>query len=292
MSENPSNQLAGLRFHRLGKMYHYDASHIDDLRIGDKVIVSTSRGSEMAEVVSIEVSESGRTASGSRKPIDHKASARELVLRMKWTKRQDEVLEVGRQSIRERGLKGVKLVRVEFSYDGKRLTMYYSAEGDERINFKRLQKSLQATYRQTKIDFRKIGPRDVAQVLRGMGACGQDERCCSKFINDFSPITIKMAKAQGISLNPQEITGMCGRLRCCLMHEYSLYIEASKGMPKKGKKVMSPQGVGKVIDIMPLKRSVLIVLEQGTRVELGVDEIEPYKPGAQPGKPVEDGEKK
>jgi cell fate regulator YaaT (PSP1 superfamily) len=121
-----------------------------------------------------------------------------------------------------------------------------------------------------------IGPRDVAKYLGGMGACGLETRCCSKFLTDFSPISIKMAKEQGISLTPTEITGMCGRLRCCLVYEYEQYMEARKGLPKRGKRVMTPIGPGKVSDVIPLRQVLLVELDQGIRREFNNDEIRPW----------------
>jgi cell fate regulator YaaT (PSP1 superfamily) len=118
----------------------------------------------------------------------------------------------------------------------------------------------------------------VAKIVGGMGACGLEERCCSKFLTEFSPISIKMAKAQGVSLNPQEITGMCGRLRCCLVYEYEQYVEARKNLPKHKKRVITPMGVGKVIDVLPLRQAVVVFLEEEKRrVEFLKHEIQPYE---------------
>jgi cell fate regulator YaaT (PSP1 superfamily) len=109
-----------------------------------------------------------------------------------------------------------------------------------------------------------------------MGACGLEERCCSKFLTEFSPISIKMAKAQGISLNPQEITGMCGRLRCCLVYEYEQYVEARKTMPKRNKRVITPAGEGRVAEVLALKQSVIVALDDGKRAEFYLHELQPY----------------
>jgi len=115
---------------------------------------------------------------------------------------------------------------------------------------------LQRSYK-AKVELRQVGPRDVAKLIGGMGACGIP-RCCSTHLTDFSPISIKMAKAQGISLNPSEITGMCGRLRCCLMYEYDQYVEAIKTLPKRKKKVITPMGEGRVVQILPLRQTVIV----------------------------------
>jgi len=177
----------------------------------------------------------------------------------------------------ELGLQAIKITKAEYSYDGSRLMFLYSSEGDDKINLNPLQKEMKRSHRKAKIEFRHIGPRDVSKILGGMGACGLVERCCSMFLSEFSPISIRMAKAQGISLNPQEITGMCGRLRCCLIYEYEQYVEARKKLPKKKKRVVTPLGEGKVIDVLPLKEAVIVAFEDGKRVEFLRDEIQPYE---------------
>jgi cell fate regulator YaaT (PSP1 superfamily) len=122
-----------------------------------------------------------------------------------------------------------------------------------------------------------VGPRDVAKLLGGMGACGLENRCCSTFLTAFSPISIKMAKEQGISLTPTEITGMCGRLRCCLVYEYEQYVEARKQLPKRGKRVGTPMGEGRVVDVYPLKESVIVELDQGAQREFMKHELQPLE---------------
>jgi cell fate regulator YaaT (PSP1 superfamily) len=122
---------------------------------------------------------------------------------------------------------------------------------------------MQAVYPNQQVGVRQIGPRDVAKLLGGMGACGLETRCCSMFLTEFSPVSIKMAKEQGISLNPDEITGMCGRLRCCLVYEYEQYVAARKTLPKRNKQVLTPKGQGKVVDVNPLKESVFVEVKEG-----------------------------
>jgi hypothetical protein len=166
----------------------------------------------------------------------------------------------------------IKLVKAEYSFDGKRLTFLFSAE--ERKDTKALRRRLSRTFR-ARVELRQIGPRDVAKIIGGYGACG-DPRCCSTFLTEFSPISIRMAKAQGVSLNPTEITGMCGRLRCCLLYEYEQYVAARKNLPKQGKRVGTPFGEGKVISLLPLKEAALIDLGE-RRVEVHREEIVPLK---------------
>jgi cell fate regulator YaaT (PSP1 superfamily) len=267
-------RLLGVRFQELGKIYHFEASPQDDLRPGDFVLVSTSRGREMAQVVQL-VESPGKPPEGGWKPIERRATAQELVTRRQWQRRELEVMIECRAKAAELKLRGVKIAKAEYSYDGSCLIFLYASEGDEKVDLKDLRREMQAILRRTRIEMRQIGPRDVAKILGGMGACGIEERCCSRFLTDFSPISIKMAKAQGISLNPQEITGMCGRLRCCLVFEYEQYAQARKQLPKRNKRVLTPLGEGRVVEVMPLKSSVIVALEDGKRAEFLKHELQP-----------------
>ena len=176
-------------------------------------------------------------------------------------------------------LDGVKIVAAEYNYDGTRLAFLFSTESEDKVDLKSLKKDMQDLYPNTHTEMRQIGPRDVAKLLGGMGACGLETRCCSKFLTDFSPISIKMAKEQGISLTPEEITGMCGRLRCCLVYEYEQYAEARKQLPKRNKHVVTPRGEGKVMDVLPMSNKVIVALETEERtqwVTFDKDEIQPW----------------
>jgi len=269
-------RIAALRFQPLGKLYHFDATDIADVRPGDYVIVSTSRGREMGEVVGF-VDDPDAPADGGWKKVERLATAAELVLRQQWQRRELEAMIECRAKAAEVGLRNLKIAKAEYSYDGSRIAFLFVTEGDEKPDLKDLRKQLQRIYRHTEVELRQVGPRDVAKILGGMGACGLEERCCSRFLSEFSPISIKMAKAQGISLNPQEITGMCGRLRCCLVYEYEQYVEARKTLPKRNKRVVTPLGEGKVYDVVPLKQAVIVVLEDGRRAEFRMHEIQPYE---------------
>jgi cell fate regulator YaaT (PSP1 superfamily) len=275
MGQKETQRIIGIRFHPLGKLYHFSAPQKQDIQSGDYVIVATSRGEEMGQVIMFSPKGEKRK-NGEIKPIERVATPQDLVMRRMWQRRELEAMINCRAKAAEMGFKAVKIVKAEYSYDGSRLNFLYSSEGDEKIDLVPLQKALKRSHRKAKIDFRQIGPRDVSKILGGMGACGLEERCCSKFLSEFSPISIRMAKAQGISLNPQEITGMCGRLRCCLIYEYEQYTEARKQLPKKKKRVVTPLGEGKVIDVLPLKQAVVVVLEDGKRLEFLKHELQPY----------------
>lgn len=268
--------IVGIKFNPVGKVYHFDAAKLTDIKVGDYVIVSTSKGRELGEVVQI-LTSGDEGARGKHKPVERRATPRDLVMRRMWQRRELEAMIDCRAKAAELGLTTLKIVRAEYSYDGSRLTFLYNSEVEDVADPQELYQEMRKAYSKARIDFRQVGPRDVAKILTGMGACGLAERCCSKFLTEFSPISIRMAKAQGISLNPSEITGMCGRLRCCLMYEYEQYVEARKKLPKIKKRVMTPKGEGKVIDLLPLKEAVVVQLEEGQRVEFYKHEIQPYE---------------
>lgn len=281
MSEAPQIQTApnplivGIRFQKIGKLYHFDATKEPELKPGDYAIVETSRGVQIGQVVQ-RLDQPPAPPQGTWKAIERKASERDLETYKGWQKKEIEAMIEARAASVKLNYKGVKIVKAEFSFDGKSLTFLYNTEKDEDMDLGRLRKEMQQLYKQSVIETRRVGPRDVAKILGGLGACGLESRCCSTFLTDFSPISIKMAKAQGISLDPAEITGMCGRLRCCLIYEYEQYVEARKTLPKRGKEVQTPLGKGKVLDVVPLKQAVMVGLADGKRAEFLKHEIEPW----------------
>ena len=252
--------IVGIRFSKVGKVYHFDAAPVPDLMVGESVIVDTARGRQIGEVTQ-QIENPPPPPEGSWKPIERKATPADLLLRQTWMQKQTEAMINCRARAAELQLAGVTIVSAEYSFDGTRLALMFSTETEDKVDLKSLRKDMQKLYPQTQVEMRQIGPRDVAKLLGGMGACGLETRCCSKFLTEFSPISIKMAKEQGISLTPTEITGMCGRLRCCLIYEYEQYVAARKELPKRGKRVVTPDGEGKVLDIYPLRNVVLVELE-------------------------------
>jgi cell fate regulator YaaT (PSP1 superfamily) len=268
--------IIGIRFQRVGKIYHFDASNHSTLMVGDFAVVETSRGNQLGEVVQI-VQNPTPPPEGAWKPIQRIATPRDLVLRQIWQKKELEAMIECRARVAELGIQGVKIVASEFSFDGERLSFLYSTEADTKIDLRNLRNVMQRLYPRSHVEMRQIGPRDVAKLLGGMGACGIANRCCSMFLTEFSPISIKMAKEQGISLSPSEITGMCGRLRCCLVYEYEQYIEARKELPKRGKRVVTPMGEGKVIDVYPLRQYVVVLLDKGTQHEFSHSDVQPWE---------------
>jgi cell fate regulator YaaT (PSP1 superfamily) len=268
--------IVGIRFQKVGKIYHFDASSAGDLAVGDHAVVETSRGRQLGEIVQI-LEDPAPPPEGTWKPIQRKATPRDLVLRQMWQQKELEAMINCRAKAAELRLEGVKIVAAEFSFDGMRLSFLFSTETEGKADLKNLRGLMQRLYPRSKVDLRQIGPRDVAKILGGMGACGLENRCCSMFLTEFSPISIKMAKEQGISLTPSEITGMCGRLRCCLVYEYEQYVQARKELPKRGKIVITPQGNAKVLDTYPLKNSVLVELESGVQTEYAQADLQPWE---------------
>ena len=265
-----SELVAGVRFQKIGKLYHFDFSGHPDLKQGDYVIVDTRRGRQMGQVMGFTAPDEGRTARRILRP----ATARDHVLRQHWDAKGDEALETCREAASNlRRMSEVKFVAAHYNYDGSVVTFLFSAE--QKIDTSVLQKRLQRKF-EARIEMRQIGPRDVAKLLGGFGACGIT-RCCSTFLTDFSPISIKMAKAQGISLNPSEITGMCGRLRCCLVFEYEQYVEARRQLPRRNKRVGTPHGEGRVLDQLPLRDAVLVEVGEGVRKVVEREDIIPLE---------------
>lgn len=274
MGITTSQMIVGVRFTKVGKLYHFDASAHPELTAGDYVIVETTRGRQIGQIMGIVPPE--KMEQSSVKPIKAPATARDLMMKRLWEAKEVEALIECREAATELGgFNGVKFIKASYSYDGAVASFLFTAEDEEmNINTTRLRKRLEQKMR-TRIDMHRIGARDSARLLGEYGACGAP-RCCATHLTEFSPISIKMAKAQGISLNPSEITGMCGRLRCCLIYEYEQYVEATKYLPRHNKMIGTPHGEGKVIEVNALKDSVTVLIED-TRYEVKRDEITPLE---------------
>jgi cell fate regulator YaaT (PSP1 superfamily) len=273
MSEETTTPIvAGVRFAKVGKVYHFAASDVPDLKIGDQVVVETSRGWQLGTVAQVLPAEQYRMEG--MKEINRRATPRDLLLRQTWQAKEEEVLQICTARAEELRLNGVKIVSAEYSFDGSRLGILFSTESEEKYDLKSLRQDMQRTFQPSQVEMRQIGPRDVAKMMCGMGACGLETRCCSQFLCEFSSISIRMAKEQGISLTPTEITGMCGRLRCCLIYEYEQYTQARALLPKKNRRVMTPAGEGRVLDQIPIRDAVYVVLMDDTRREFRRSEIQ------------------
>jgi cell fate regulator YaaT (PSP1 superfamily) len=259
--------VVGVRFHPMGKIYHFDASDHRDIEQGDYVLVETARGQQLGQVVEKRPLQEG-TARENLKPVKRQATGRDMALHQDLREKESQVLAATREAASQLNLP-VKIVTAEYTFDGERLTILYVSD-DKDPNFGDLIQRIRRVA-DGHIDMRRVGVRDHAKLMGGYGACGE-LRCCSCFLPDFSPVSIKMAKNQGVSLNPSEITGMCGRLRCCLVYEEEQYKQACKMMPRRKKRVQTPHGEGKVVDLLPLKGMVVVQVDD-RRIEVPVEEI-------------------
>lgn len=250
--------IVGIRFQPVGKVYHYNSTGFPNLKPGQWVIVDTARGRQMGQVATLKPP---RSHGGPYKRIERLASGRDMAMRHYHENRELEAMIACRAE--SAGLKlPIKIVRAEYSFDGQTLTFLYSSDEEERIEVGALRERMGHLYR-ARIEFRQISPREVAKLLGGLGACGIEERCCSRFLTEFSPISIKHAKEQNLSLNPHDITGMCGRLRCCLVYEFEQYVQARSTLPKVKSMIGTPMGEGKVVEILHLRDSVKVRLGDG-----------------------------
>jgi len=265
--------IVGVNFTPMGKSYHFDATHIPDIQQKDKVIVQTSRGWQMGEVT---VVLPDQIVEGERhKPVERKATPRDLLLAQTWKLKEADVFADCQKLNQDRRFRLIKFVGAEYSFDGNNLAILIASEVEDKLNLKPLRQVLSRMYPDTTIEIRQVGPRDVAKMISGLGACGLEKRCCSRFLTDFCSISIRMAKEQDISLTPAEITGMCGRLRCCLIYEYDQYKDARQEMPKKNNRVMTPQGEGRVVSIMAMKGTLIVDIPEVGRREFAKEDIKP-----------------
>lgn len=236
-------EIVGVGFMKAGKTYYFDPKG-EKYELGDMVIVETARGMELGHILitNREIDESDLVAE--LKPVERRASDKDLDKYRENLEKRDDAMAVCAEKIAKHGL-DMKLIDVEFMIDGSKIVFYFSADG--RVDFRELAKDL-ASHFHSRIELRQIGVRDEAKMLGGIGICGRP-LCCSKWLNDFHPVSIKMAKQQNLSLNPCKISGSCGRLMCCLNFEDKTYKELRKGMPKDNERVETPDGLAKVVKV-------------------------------------------
>ena len=271
-----TKKIIGVSFEEVGKVYNFDASGFPEVKIGDAVIVETSRGTQLAHIVRI-IPEEQINHSDNIKPIERPASPNDLLVRQMLVEKEVDAVQTAREHLSNTRFVSVKIVSAEYTFDEKHLTFYINSEGDQKFDVKLLHRDLNKKFSNTRLEIRQVGPRDVAKSLGGMGACGLEKRCCTKFLTDFSSISIRMAKTQDISLTPSEITGICGRLRCCLAYEYPIYVEAKKSMPKVKNLIDTPLGKGKVIQLYPLSQELVAFIPEVGRRKFTMEEIESGK---------------
>ncbi|MFC1988082.1 stage 0 sporulation family protein [Chloroflexota bacterium] len=260
-------EIVGVRFKRPGKVYYFDPAGID-LEVNDYVVVDTTRGLELGHVVISPKQVLVNEVDKPLKPVVRKAEPQDIERAHELEAKEKEALAECGKLITELNLP-MKLISAEYSLDGKRLTFYFSAEG--RIDFRELLREL-ASRLKTRVELRQTGPRDEAKIIGGCGRCGRP-LCCMTFLSEFSPVSVKMAKEQNLPLNPMKISGVCGRLMCCLGYENEQYHMMNERLPKIGKLVSTAMGPAKVVGTNPLKETVLVELESEAAVELPLSEI-------------------
>ena len=266
--------VIGAVFKPVTKVYYFDPATLLDLMPNDFVIVDTAKGRELVQIVQSPHSVAEEEIVGEMKQVVRRATPWDMLEQDTWRQKEAEALAVCRQMAAEHDLE-MKVIRCEYNFDGGRLTVYFAA--DDRIDFRALVRDL-ARVMQARIEMRQIGVRDEAKILDGVGKCGR-QLCCTSWLREFAPVSIRMAKNQQLPLNPDEISGVCGRLLCCLSYEEPVYKEANKKMPKLGSEVTTPQGLGRVRHLHPLKESVTVYLQNNVMAEFLVDELITGKKG-------------
>ncbi|GAB6036441.1 hypothetical protein JCM15519_10000 [Fundidesulfovibrio butyratiphilus] len=256
----------GLRFRDNGQLYYFEAGPFE-LKCRAKVLVKTEQGVAMAQVAAVLESPPAGLEMEEIKPILRPADEEDLVQHRENLELAQEGLRYCRQCIADRAL-DMKLVDVEILHDRSKMVFYFTAPG--RIDFRELVKDLVKAYR-TRIELRQIGVRHETQMVGAIGNCGQ-MCCCARFIRKFQPVTIKMAKEQNLFLNPAKISGMCGRLLCCLAYEQNSYEEFQRRCPKFGKKYQTTQGPVKVLRSNIFRETLSVLTEDGDERELTLDE--------------------
>ncbi|HXF63605.1 MAG TPA: stage 0 sporulation family protein, partial [Caldilineaceae bacterium] len=260
--------VVGIQFKPVTKVYHFSPGAMLDLAPNEYVIVDTAKGQEVAQVVQPPHQIDESEVVGEMKQVLRRANPWDLVQKDLWEHKEREALAICRTKAQESNL-NIKIVRCEYNYNGGRLLIYFSSE--TRVDFRELVRELARVFR-TRIEMRQIGVRDEAKLLDGVGKCGR-QLCCTSWLREFTPVSIRMAKNQQLPLNPDEISGVCGRLLCCLSYEDAFYKEQNKKMPKLGAEVITPQGVGRVRHIHPLKETVTVMLENMVLNEFAVSDL-------------------
>ena len=251
-------KIVGVRFKNAGKIYYFDPVDFEIEKNID-VVVETARGLEYGKIVVGPKEIEEEKLISPLKPIIRIATEEDKAIYRENKEKAKETFEIRQQKIKEHGLT-MFLIDCEYTFDRNKLIFYFTAEG--RIDFRELVKDLASIFK-TRIELRQIGVRDEAKSIGGLGTCGR-KLCCSSWLGDFQPVSIKMAKDQSLSLNPTKISGICGRLFCCLKYEHDVYVEAIEKMPVVGSVVKVENQKGKVIEINPLLEQIKIEFNDKT----------------------------
>lgn len=264
-------KVVGVRFKKAGKVYYFDP---DELVIdsGMNVIVETARGIEFGETVISNREVNEKEIVAPLKKVMRIATMEDIKHSEENRKKEKEAFATCLQKIKDHNLE-MKLIDVEYTFDNNKILFYFTADG--RVDFRELVKDLAAVFK-TRIELRQIGVRDESKMMGGLGVCGR-VLCCSSYLGEFQPVSIKMAKEQGLSLNPTKISGTCGRLMCCLKYEQDAYEQIIKKAPKMGAIVETPEGQGIVMESSLLKEIVKVKLDKGNETDLKIYKVDEVK---------------
>ena len=260
-------EVVGVRFKTAGKMYYFSAGDLD-IHEGDGVIVETARGMEYAVVDLERTMVSDENVVKPLKGIVRIADEKDIKRHEENESRKAEALRLCQEKINKHGLE-MKLIDVEYTFDNNKIVFYFTADG--RIDFRELVKDLAGVFRM-RIELRQVGVRDEAKMLGGVGCCGRP-LCCASWLADFQPVSIKMAKNQNLSLNPTKISGICGRLMCCLKYENDTYCQLRKGMPEVGDVVDTPEGKAEVVESDIIRGIVKVRIFTGEKDDDGQEKL-------------------
>ena len=254
--------IVGIQLQKNGKIYYFDINGLK-VRPGDYVVADTARGADLGEVVVGAHEVEDQSAPASLKKIIRIATPQDIQRSSDNRQKEKEAYKICQKKIAEHQL-DMKLVSVEYAFDGSKIQFYFTANG--RVDFRSLVKDLASVFKM-RIELRQIGVRDEARMLGGLGACGRPI-CCGLFLEEFQPVSIKMAKEQNLSLNPTKISGVCGRLMCCLKYEQDHYEQTRKRMPRIGREVSTPDGTGTVTELNIVKETVRVRIVNGDSSEI------------------------
>ena len=257
-------EIIGIRFKEVGKIYYFDPDG-EQFVLGQPVVVETARGCECGTVAIANREIEDTAVTKPLKRVTRAATEADLKKIAENRQKEERAFKIAQEKIAACGL-DMKLVEVEYAFDGSKILFYFTADG--RVDFRELVKELAGVFR-TRIELRQIGVRDEAKMLGGLGICGRPF-CCNSFLGEFQPVSIKMAKEQGLSLNPTKISGACGRLMCCLKYEQEAYEDLLRTTPKVGAVVQTADGRGKVTEVNLLTGMLKVHLE---RAEEGADSL-------------------
>jgi cell fate regulator YaaT (PSP1 superfamily) len=260
--------VIGVRFNPATKVYYFDPAGFKDLEVGEYVVVKTARGEEVGKVLIAPHQVDDREIVGQLKSVRRRASALDLTQMAFYRFKEQDALMRCQDKVLEHKLP-MKVVRAEYNYDGSRLVFFFTAE--KRVDFRKLVQDLARSFR-ARIELRQIGVRDEAKLIGGVGKCGR-KLCCTAWLTEFSPVSIKMAKQQDLPLSPMEISGVCGRLLCCLAYENRHYAEVKERLPRRGANIDTPHGPGRVVQVNVVRETVQVELENQVTIEVSQEEL-------------------